>query len=206
MIAFLLSVASDVVASIIVAVGAWLSRRMWLTGFYSDIAKVYTSKARGLKAINKDIAKSNSVRILSVRGKSIVDSDVYASLWDSTQLQKRIEIITSSPDNDAVIIERSQANNTSRDEYRTEMQFAYNVLMIKKQEFQNLSIFQHMESPSFKLIILDQCLYVSYYLREKNVNKSRLIKYKSNNGAYDAFLHYYETTKKHSTEMQEGNA
>ena len=203
---FFISVASSTTASIVVAILAWLTRRIWLGGFISDIAKVYTSKYRGQRAIDRDIAKSESVRILTIRGKSIVD--IYPSLWDNDKTGRRIEIIVSRLDNDSVIQERSRANNTSIDLYKNEMSYAYNGLKLKRNKFGNLSIFLHKENPAFRLIILDEYLYVSHFLPEKNVNKSRLIRYQKSNGAYIAFLHYYETIKKHSAqayvEPQEG--
>lgn len=43
---FLNSVASDLVASLVVASAAWFTRKVWLNGFYSDIVKVYKSQKR----------------------------------------------------------------------------------------------------------------------------------------------------------------
>ena len=58
---FIISIITDVLASMIVAGIAWLTRKIWLDGFYSDIAKVYKSQSKALKAINKDIEISSSI-------------------------------------------------------------------------------------------------------------------------------------------------
>ena len=195
---FYVSVFSDAIASLMVGFLLWATRHFWLSGFYSDIARVYTSRKRGRKAINKDIAKSDSVRILSIRGKSLVESSEYPSLWEDQKQQKKIEVIVSSLKNDLAIAERSQANNTSKEEYIAQMQYAQNIFTLKTKIFPNLTVLNHMENPPFRLVVLDHCLYVSYYLKENNVNKSRLVKYKSENGAYNAFLQYYENILKHS--------
>ena len=195
---FLLSIVSGIFSSIIVAIIVWVTSRIWLYGFYSDIAKVYNSKKSGRKAVNKDTLKSNTVKILSIRGKSIVESSEYPNLWNPNLTNKQIELIVSALDNDQVILDRSKANNIDVEEYKQQMKYAQDILDIKEQKYGNLTVYHHKENPAFKLIILDHCLYVSYYLRENNVNRSRLVKYKSENGAYNAFLQYYETVKKHA--------
>lgn len=192
---FIISIITDVLASMIVAGIAWLTRKIWLDGFYSDIAKVYKSQSKALKAINKDIEISSSIKILSIRGRSVTNPNQggYQSLWSSNN--KEMEIIISSINNDIAIDSRSNATNISAEEYKLGIIYSNEILANRLTTYKNLKVFNHMENLSFKLIIMEQCVYVYYFLPEKNVHKSSVIKYKNDTGAYDAFLHYYNSLK-----------
>lgn len=196
---FFMSVLTNIIASIIVAGMAWLTRKIWLDGFYSDIAKVYKSQAKAVKEINKDMERSTSIRILSIRGRSFTNSNQaeYPSLWNSNN--KIMEIIISSDDNSIAINSRSKATKISAEEYKLGITYSNKILSNRLNTFKNLKVFNHMENLSFKLIIMDQCVYVCYFLPEKAVHNSSVIKYKSDTGAYDAFLHYYNSLKNSKT-------
>ncbi len=192
---FFTSVASNLAASVIVALIAWITRKIWLEGFYSDIARVYKSQAKALKEINRDILKSPFVKILAIRARSITEHDRgdYPSLWKS--IDKKIEIIISSEDNDTAILARCTASGSSPEEYRMDISYSNKILRERMSRYRNLTVFNHHENLSFRLIIMEQCVYVCYFLPEKSVHKSSVIKYKSNTGAYDAFMHYYNSLR-----------
>lgn len=154
-----------------------------------------------MKAINKDILCSSFVKILAIRGRSIADRDrgEYPNLWKSKE--KDIEIIISSDDNEAAISARSKAADSSYEEYKTEIVFSNRILTERMASFDNLTLYNHNHNLSFKLIILEQCVYVCYFLPETSVHNSSVIKYKSNTGAYEAFVHYYNAVKEMSTEQ-----
>lgn len=202
MVDFLLAIASSIVASVIVAFFAWITRKIWLDGFYSDIAKVYKSQAKALKDINKDMLDSSSIKLLAIRGRSITEHDrgEYPSLWK--KIDKDIEIIISSDDNDIAIATRSKAAGSSEEEYRMDITYSNKILKERMIRYKNLSVYNHHENLSFKLIILEHCVYVCYFLPEQSVHKSSVIKYKSDTGAYDAFVHYYESLKDKNTTIQ----
>ena len=183
------------VATAIVAFVAWLTRKVWLEGFYSDIVRVYKNQKKALKEINRDMESSSYIRILAIRGRSITQHDIgdYPSLWKSTT--KEIEIVISSEDNDAAITARSKALGSSVDEYKMDIAYSNTILLNRMSQYKRLKVFNHHENLSFKLIIMEQCIYVCYFLPKKSVHNSSVIKYKCDTGAYEAFVHYYESLK-----------
>lgn len=192
---FILSIASDILASVVVAVVAWGTRKVWLDGFYSDVARVYKSQSRANKDINRDMESSPTINILAIRGRSFTDRErgEYPCLWSDTS--KEIEIIVSSENNNEAIKARSSASDSSPEEYRMDILYTNQVLLKRTEKFPNMSVYNHHENLSFKLIILEQCVYVCYFLPEQSVHKSNTIKYKKDTGAYEAFLHYYNVLK-----------
>ena len=193
---FILNTVSGIIATTICAFVAWITKSMWLKSYYSDIVRVYKSTEKANKNINEEILNSTSIKILSLRGSSIVNPDKcdFPNLW--TDKNKEIEIILASPDNIGVIEERSNALKISKEEYKLLIQQSFDILNIKKTDYKYLSFYTHMENLTFKLIMLEHCIYVFYFLPEKSVHKSTVIKYKSNTNAYEAFKGYYDNFKK----------
>lgn len=192
---FIKNVFSNIIASLFVAFLGWISRQIWLKGFYSDIEKVYKYEKRALRDINIDIEKSKFVKILAIRGKSIADKKdgKYPSLWKKAG--KNIEIIISDKNNQEAIKARSDAIGCDSKEYKMDIEYSNKILRNRMRSNNNLLVYNHKENLSFKLIILEHCIYVCYFLPKESVHKSNVVKYKSNTGAYDAYLHFYSVLK-----------
>lgn len=181
----------SILGSAIVVVCAWLTRTYWLYGFfYTDIVKVYRTKKSALKAINKDVLSSEKIRILSIRGKSIVDD--YNSIWIDSARSKNIEIKIAAIENRPAIIERSLATNKSEEEYEAQLTYTHKTLKARKNGRPNLSVLKHMYNPSFRIILFDDCMYISFYPSTGSVNQTEVLKYSSKSTAYTAFEHYYD--------------
>jgi hypothetical protein len=207
---FLYTLLINLLAAIIVAIVMWTTKSLWVNGFNSEIVKTFR-KPRGSESIskncikdqNKEMKKSTSVRILTLRGLTYVN-DIpecfYNNLWDvsSDEKTKRtIEFITISEDSDAIIEKRAKAQNISTEEFKISLDLVFHQLKTKQKTLRNLKFLIHKEDIPFQLVILDDFLYVSFYLDDA---MSRTIKYKrSNHGAYSAFVHYYEEIRKQST-------
>jgi hypothetical protein len=193
---FILNTISGIFSTAICAFIAWLTKSIWLNSYYSDIAKVFKSTEKANEDINKEILKTTFIKILSLRGNSIVIPDKcgFPNLW--ADKNKEIEIILSSPDNAIVIEDRSNVLKIQKDEYKLILSQSIDMLNTKKNTFKHLSFYTHMENLTFKLIILEHCIYVFYFLPVKSVHKSQALKYKSNTNTYEVFNFYYENLKK----------
>jgi len=192
---FISNIASGIIATTICAFVAWITKSIWLKSYYSDIARVYKSAEKANKDIDKGMLNSTTIKILSLRGNSIVSPDNcdFPNLW--ADKNKEIEIILASPNNVEAIDERSNALKMSNKEYTERIKHSYSLLKLKKESYR-LSVYSHMENLAFKLIILEHCIYVIYVLPNKSVHKSTVIKYKSDTNAYGTFNCYYENFKK----------
>ncbi len=196
---FLMSIITGIVSSVIVSCFIWIGQKIIRTRYYSDIARVYNTKESGFKAINNDMRQASEVKTLAVRGQSLIDKNAFSNLWDTENCNRKIEIIISDIDNQKLISQRSKANCIGEDTYKKGIEIVLKELTTKQQIYQNLTLLTHTTDLSFKLFIMDHCMYVLYYQNNKNVNKSRIVKYKSDTGAYMAFQHYYDSIKSNSS-------
>lgn len=192
----------NIISSIIFGATIWFTRKFWIeriiNGSYlkMDTARIYPNNIRTNKMINKEINLSNSIYILAIRGKSFVDSDnstcIYPAIWKD--FNKIIEIIIADLNNN-VINDRSHALNIDREEYELSIK-------IRKRSFRNLKLYKHNTELPFRIIILDECLFLFYYPESGSIHSENIIKYEKGSTAFYAFQKYYESVQKSSTEVE----
>lgn len=197
----------NLISTIIFSAIIWFSRSLWigklLNGFYlkKDTAKIYPNNRRSTLLINKEIKSSNKVNILAIRGKSFIDSDkfscIYPSIWEDKN--KNIEIIISKSDNNIVDI-RSKANNIVKEDYQLSIKSLCESIKIRKKTYNKLKLYTHNVELPFRLIILDQCMFLFYYPESGTVHTQNVIRYDKNSAAFYAFQKYYDSVKKSSEE------
>lgn len=199
----------NIISSIIFGATIWFTRKFWIeriiNGSYlkMDTARIYPNNIRTNKMINKEINLSNSIYILAIRGKSFVDSDnstcIYPAIWKD--FNKTIEIIIADLNNN-VITDRSHALNIDREEYELSIKMLYDSIKIRKRSFRNLKLYKHNTELPFRIIILDECLFLFYYPESGSIHSENIIKYEKGSTAFYAFQKYYESVQKSSTEVE----
>lgn len=199
----------NLISSIIFGAVIWFTRKFWIekiiNGSYlkMDTARIYPNNIRTNRLINKEINLSNSIYILAIRGKSFVDSDnltcIYPSIWKD--FNKTIEIIIADLNND-VINDRSHALNIDKEEYELSIKMLYDSIKIRKRNFRNLKLYKHNTALPFRIIMLDNCLFLFYYPESGSIHSENIIKYEKGSTAFYAFQKYYESIQKSSVEVE----
>ena len=198
----------NLISSIIFGATLWFTRNFWLeriiNGSYlkMDTARIYPNNTRTNKMINKEISASSAIHILAIRGKSFADSDnstcIYPAIWED--YNKTIEIMIADLNNN-IIKDRSRALNIDRDEYELSIETLYAALKIRKRSFRNLKLYKHTTELPFRIIMLDECMFLFYYPESRSVHSENVIKYKKGSTAFFAFQKYYESVQKTSIEV-----
>lgn len=197
----------NLVSSIIFSAGIWFTRNIWINklinGYYlkQDTVKIYPSNEKSNKLINEEVKSSNSVKILAIRGKSFVDSDksacTYPAIWEDKN--KDIEIIIAKISNSVVDV-RSKANNIDKEDYQLSIKTLCESIKIRKKSYNKLRLYTHNIELPFRLIILDDCLFLFYYPESGSVHTQNVIRYEKNSAAFYAFQKYYDSVKNSSEE------
>lgn len=197
----------NLISSTIFGATIWFTRKLWvnklIAGYYMqfDAAKIYPSNRKSHKIINKEINLSNNICILAIRGKSFVDSDkstcIYPSIWEDKN--KSIEIIIANESN-SVIGARSIANNIDIDDYKLSIKTLCLSIKIRKKTYPKLRLYTHNTELPFRIILLDNCMFLFYYPESGSVHTQNIIRYESESAAFYAFQKYYESIKKTSKE------
>ncbi len=150
----------------------------------------YQDQKEAIDCIKKDIANSNYVRVLTLRGLSFLNSEGdFNFIWDSN---KEIEMILSYIDNKAI---DKRINLTKNENYKEEMKYVHTALMNKKKNYQDLSYYTHNVDLAFRIILLETCVYVSYINDYLEVPKSKIYRFESNEEIYQAFNKYYKSIR-----------
>lgn len=192
----------NIISSAIFGVAIWSTRNIWLNkiinGYYLkfDAAKIYPNNKKSDKLINNAIEKSNSIRILAIRGKSFVDSDkstcIYPAIWSDKN--KKIEIIISNSTNNIINV-RSIANNIDTEDYQLSIKALCESIKIRKKSYPKLKLYTHNVELPFRIIILDECMFLFYYPESGSVHTQNVIRYEKENSAFYAFQKYYDSVK-----------
>lgn len=192
----------NIISSAIFGAVIWSTRNIWLNkiinGYYLkfDAAKIYPNNKKSDKLINNAIEKSNSIRILAIRGKSFVDSDkstcIYPAIWSDKN--KKIEIIISNSTNNIINV-RSIANNIDSEDYQLSIKALCESIKIRKKNYPKLKLYTHNVELPFRIIILDECMFLFYYPESGSVHTQNVIRYEKENSAFYAFQKYYDSVK-----------
>lgn len=192
----------NIISSVIFGVLIWSTRNIWLNkiinGYYLrfDAAKIYPNNKKSDKLINDAIKKSNSIRILAIRGKSFVDSDkstcIYPAIWSDKN--KTIEIIIANSTN-SIINVRSIANNIDEEDYQLSIKMLCESIKIRKKSYSKLKLYTHNVELPFRIIILDKCMFLFYYPESGSVHTQNVIRYEKDSAAFYAFQKYYDSVK-----------
>ena len=204
---FISSIINGCLVTAIVSVLALLAKKIWLSEFHIEVARKFSSNAKDAdkasekifhktsKDINKQMANSKSVKILAMRssGLALDERCCYPNLW--IDKNRTIEIVLSSLSNAAAIKERAAAINVTDEVYAQGIRHSFEALKLKK-DYNNFGVYEHNSDLSFKLVILENYVYVFYYNEHISIHKSTVIRYSKKNITHEAFERYYDNIKK----------
>lgn len=188
-ISFVVGVASSLVASYI----------LHLVGFFSKIVppkfrksfdREYKNQKKALKSIRRDARKSNTLRVLAMKG------DTFSHPGDSGDLHDLLSVgpnkqkyLISSPDNPYVIQRGKELNNNNLKK-GIENSIACFEEMIDKNS--NIILIKHNEILRFRLIIFDNSLYLSFQSTDTPGKLSPMQRYINPSSGYSALEAYFE--------------
>ena len=193
LISFILGVLSSLAASYI----------LYLLGFFSKLVppklrksfdREFRNQRRALKSIKKDAKTSSSMRVFCMKGDTFSSpgkaGELHSLLLNGPTKQK---YLISDPDN-LYVIKRGQELGNNNLKMGIENSLGCFDEIAKKND--NIKIVKHNEILRFRLIIFDECLYLSFQSTDIPGSKSPMQRYKKSSSGYSALEAYFEYTWK----------
>ncbi len=189
LISFIVGVASSLIASYI----------LYLIGFFSKIVppkfrksfdKEFKNQKKALKSIRRDAKKSNSLRVVAMKGDTFShpgdSGDLHDLLTNGPGKQK---YLISSPDNPYVIQRGIELNNNNLKKGIENSIGCFGEIIEKNP---NIKIRKHNEILRFRLIIFDNSLYLSFQSTDTLGKLSPMQRYIKPSSGYSALEAYFE--------------
>ena len=166
--------------------------------FGHGIEYAYKDQNEALDDIKKDIKISDNISIFCIRGRSYIQQDEELSyVLDS---HKNIRFLLSNPDNPYVIKRAAELNMTAED-YKTQLRVNLRELIRNSHEKNYIQKKVHNEPPVFRILILDNRLYFSYFKEHKMGSKLPVFRAKYSSEIYVGFKRYFDYHWDNSQDM-----
>lgn len=171
--------------------------------FGHGIEYVYSSYDKAKSDIKKDVDISPFVKIMCIRGRSFIQPDEELSVLASTR-QTHVKYLLSSPQNPYL---KMRANELGHDldiyiqDVKSNLEQLYNT----SRGINNIETRVHNEAPVFRLIILENGIYFSFFVKIKMGKQLSVFRAKSNSIIYKGLNRYFdyvwETSNKYTVTM-----
>jgi len=159
---------------------------------------VYENQIKALPDIEKDIENSDEIKIFSMRGGIYIDQD--GALSSIINKNKQIKFLLSSPSN-PYISERAEEVGMETENYRNFLTETFKLLLHKTRTNRNIERHIHSMAPIFRLLILNNRVYFSFFKHGVKGPGLKVFRAKANSIIYKGFSRYYEHMWKLSFNM-----
>lgn len=203
-VAFILSIIASIIATVIMIAYPKYSpsfiRRIFfkvlLKQFKGGIAYIYDNEDEAAEDILKHANNSLTVKVLGIRGfrLSSPDRKLNGLLSDKMNYEK-IQITLSDP---ASPYAKSRSNDFVKKDflhveqtYEADIAHVLNTIHMCKQKNNRIELKVHEQPESFRLIITEDFLYLSFFPRGKSASLSRCYKIQNRSELYNAFVVHF---------------
>ena len=199
---YLIGVLGSLTASIIIYVFiTWnvqfLSKR--LSGsrlFGHGVEYKYKGQEKATKDILKDAKDSSFVYIFTIRGYSYFQPERDLSVLTEGE-EKSIKLLISNPcdgsDISSVVkIRADEYKNSTPEKYKQELISGIDTIKIIMSKRSNIECRLHAEPPVFRMIILSNRIYVSFFAPYKSGSKLPVFRVNPTSDIYIGFKRYFE--------------
>lgn len=210
---------SSIIASIIIALASLISIKKYkrhLTILFgkilgSEIEYVYKNDNDAKDDIVKHTKHSKTVKIFSMRGFRMLNEDVPLSfLLKDNHCVKEVRVLLADPGSRSAekraeeYICIDSAYNKER--YIRDIRFSIDQLGENLNNNSKLKLRLHQEPAFARLLITDDFLFLSFFLRDKNADNSPVFRVNRSSPLYESFCRYHDWVwKNESTEYQKSS-
>lgn len=187
-IAFILGIASSLVASYLLSLLGVLSKIV-PPKFRKSFDKEFKNQKKALKSIMKDARNSNTLRVVTMKG------DTFSNPGESGNLHKLLlegptkqKYLISSPDNPYV---DQRGRELCNNNFKMGIINSIGCFEDIADQNSNIEIRKHMEILRFRLIIFDDCLYFSFQSTDTPGRESPMQRYIRPSSGYSALEAYF---------------
>ncbi len=187
-ISFVVGIASSLFASYILSLIGFFSRIV-PPKFRKSFDREFKNQKKALKSIMRDAKRSSTLRVLAMKG------DTFSSPGESGDLHKLLlegptkqMYLISDPENPYVLQRGKELCNNN---LKMGIQNSIGCFKDIVKQNPNIEIRKHMEILRFRLIILDNCLYLSFQSTDMPGRESPMQRYLRSSSGYLALEAYF---------------
>lgn len=169
--------------------------------FGHGIEYVYPSHDKAVDDMKIDIDKSAFVKIMCIRGRSFIQADEELS-YVMTSNNKNIKFLLSSPTNTYIDLRANEIGKPP-ELYRKEIENNLQQLFSATIGLNNIEKKIHNEPPIFRLIIMENRIYFSFFKESKMGTQLQVFRAKSNSSIYKGLNRYYDYVWNTASDMEE---
>lgn len=172
---------------------------LYLAGFFAKITppklrksfdKEYKNQEKALRAIKRDAKKSESIRVLALKGDTFSSpsqaGELHSILLNGPTKQN---YLISDPDNPYVLKRGQELRNGN---LKLGVKNSIACFEDARKANSNITIRLHSEIVRFRLIIFDHCLYLSFQSTDVPGRESPVQRYERPSSGYSALEAYFE--------------
>jgi hypothetical protein len=213
MLQFLSGVLASLLAAVIVGIFVryFPRRRKFLVSFVGRILgcgidRVYKDEDEATGDILKSVSTSKQIRVLSIRGFRLTNEERPLNrLLGNEYSYDTLEIMIADP-HSAAVTKRAQGFSELARTYAKASLYvddivrSLNVLLAASARNGRIQVRMHTQCESFRLLIMDDHLYLSFFPKGKSASKSPVYRIQRRSYLYDAFFAHFNWVRDNLSE------
>ncbi|MDR2146829.1 MAG: hypothetical protein LBE91_10265 [Tannerella sp.] len=155
------------------------------------VVKIFKNQQDAESDIKKNIKSSRNIKVYALRGNTFSlknnQDDIATTATAATNIKQ--QYLISDPDNAFIEIRANEITSANPTEpLRKQIENSIEHLEIAKRSNPRIDIRKHKEYVRHRLILLDNCLYLSNLEEGKSRGESPILKIKNNSSFYNAYM------------------
>lgn len=168
-----------------------------LPSIQDEIFTVYPNQRACEKDIQTASLHARIIKILTIRGNKYFQGQmsILSHLCSLDAPQERlVQVLVLSPESDHINAELAERlKHPSPDEIRVGMRFVFDYLKYIASRNEHFQVKYYLQSPNFKILLFDDIMFVSAFIRSKNDDFVKMIKMsRENNPLFAGFEKYFD--------------
>lgn len=164
----------------------------------SGIEYVYSNDKDASRDIVKYTRRSKEIKIFSMRAyRLILESSALHFLLEPNCPVGEVRILLADPDSDSVLKrarEYAEFDSTyTVESYRNEIQYSIENIHTRLHRLPKVKMRIHREYASFRLLIVDEYLFLSFFLKDESGDTSKVFRVSIHSPLYHAFYRYFDS-------------
>jgi hypothetical protein len=205
---FLSDLITSILGSAIVALMAFaIGYFKWYQPFRelkkSGVTKVYPNQSKAEKSILNAIKSSDNICLLAVKGETFSDkqTEIGSYTLSNTNITQKYLISDSAEKNEYIKTREEELPKNKTNPLSISLENSYKLFVAAKNANpQSIKIERHCEIVRFRIIILDNCLFLSFQKKDKQGKDCQMLQISKNSPMYQTYTAYFnDLWKKYPT-------
>jgi hypothetical protein len=161
----------------------------------SGVIKVYNNQKKAEPAILNALKLSNNISLLTVKGDTFSDKDsnIGSFTLSNTDITQKYLLSDSAEKNEYIRIREKELPKNKTNPLSISLENSYNLFVAaKKANPESIEIRRHCEIIRFRLIILDNCLFLSFQEKDKQGKNCQMLQISKDSPMYQTYTAYFD--------------